>query len=104
MRFSVVCLAVALAMFGCRKEQRDGVGATATIAPAEPQPASSGVEEALSQTVDIEDSRSEAEGGALTSPNPPVRVPGAPPPATTTTAATATTTAGSPPPASTTTR
>jgi hypothetical protein len=47
---------------------------TATIAPAQAPPAPTGTE-ALTQTVDVEDGRSEEEGGGLVNPKPAVKVP-----------------------------
>ena len=43
---------------------------TQTIAPAAAQPAPNG-NDAMTQTVDVEDSRSEAEGGVTTTKRPP---------------------------------
>jgi len=62
-------------------------GATQTIAPSAPQPAPTGTD-AMTQTVDIEDSRSEDDGGALTGKQT-ARVPGT---ATTSTTVTSKTT------------
>ena len=88
-----------LAIGGCHRESKTGSAATETIAPAAAQPDSSATD-GMTQTVDIEDSRSEADGGALTSPNPPVRTPGA---TTTTGTVTTTATTTTAPPAPTTT-
>ncbi|MEA2489914.1 MAG: hypothetical protein QOH21_1706 [Acidobacteriota bacterium] len=87
----VVFLALGtLALGGCRKESKTtGSGATETIAPAAAQPEATGTD-AMTQTVDIEDSRSEADGGALTSPNPAARTTTTGTAATTTTATTTT--------------
>lgn len=73
LRSLLVVLLIGLAAVACRREKTAGQGgeSTQTIAPAEPQPDATGTGD-LTQTVDIEDSRSEAEGGVLTSPNPPV--------------------------------
>ena len=80
-RIAVVLL-IALAALACnRKEKAAGTAATETIAPAKPQPVPTDSGD-MTQTVDIEDSRSEAEGGVLTKPGA----------ATETTATTATTT------------
>ena len=82
---------VALASLACaRREGEANTGQSRTIAAPEPQEAPTGTGE-LTQTVDIEDSRSEADGGVLTSPNPPIRT-GAGTQTATTTAATSTTT------------
>jgi hypothetical protein len=72
--FIVVLAALTLALPACRGREKAGAGGedpTATIAPATPQPEATGTE-AMTQTVDVEGGRSEAEGGGLTSPNPPV--------------------------------
>ncbi len=65
----VVTLLSLLAFAGCSKraETAGGTVATETIAPAAAQPAPTGTE-AMTQTVDIEDSRSEAEGAGVTEP------------------------------------
>lgn len=96
LRLAVVLLGVALAVGGCKKirERSSGSsGATETIAPANPQPDQTGTD-AMTQTVDIEDSRSEAEGAALNNTAT----------ATTSTTATTATTTTRPPPPTTTTR
>ena len=95
---SVVILAAVLVFAGgCRRHEKTGDAATETIAPAAPQPEPTGTD-AMTQTVDIEDSRSEAEGGALMDTAHTTTT------ATTATATTATTTAAAPPPPTTTTR
>lgn len=69
-RSLLAVLLIALVAVACnRKEQAAGEdgAATATIAPATPQPHATGTGD-LTQTVDIEDSRSDAEGGVLTDP------------------------------------
>lgn len=72
----LVFAAVLLSLLACNREKKSGdTTATATIAPAAAQPEETGTD-AMTQTVDVEDGRSEAEGGGLTSPNPPVVVPG----------------------------
>ena len=66
--FVALVLAI-VALTGCRGEraaQTATAGATQTIAPASAPPAPNG-SDAMTQTVDVEDSRSEAEGGTLTS-------------------------------------
>jgi hypothetical protein len=59
-----------LCVTGCRWGKSSAVSSTApttqTIAPAAAQPAVNGTD-AVTQTVDIEDGRSEEEGGGLTS-------------------------------------
>lgn len=65
---AAVCVLLLLALPSCRRnEQATGDQAHETIAPATPQPAPTGTD-AMTQTVDIEQGRSEAEGGGLTSP------------------------------------
>jgi hypothetical protein len=100
LRSLLVVLLIGVAALACRKEKPTGEagGATETIAPAQPQPDATGTGD-LTQTVDIEDSRSEAEGGVLTSPNAPTTTGAA---GTTTTTATTTTTTGTTPPTTTT--
>ena len=99
LRSLLVVLLIGVAALACRKEKATGEagGATETIAPADPQPDATGTGD-LTQTVDIEDSRSEAEGGVLTSPNAPATTD------TTGTTATATTTTTTTTPPPTTTR
>ena len=94
-RHFVVLISVVLVLGACKGREQAAKGdATETIAPAQPQPAPKG-SDAMTQTVDIEDSRSEADGAALNDTQTP------PGKSTTTTAATSTTTAK--PPATTTT-
>jgi hypothetical protein len=61
----LVLVAVTLVSGGCRDRgaRLDG-DVTETIAPAAPQPAPMGAD-AMTQTVDIEDSRSDAEGAGI---------------------------------------
>ena len=64
----VVVLAVlTLAIPGCKGREKAAAGGetTETIAPAAGQPEATGTE-AMTQTVDVEGGRSEAEGGGLT--------------------------------------
>jgi hypothetical protein len=58
-----ICLALLLALGGCRNGEKkvSDEAATQTIAPAQPQPDTSG-SDALTQTVDVEKGRSEVEG------------------------------------------
>ena len=64
MKQAAIWIAVVLLAFaGCKGREKAEAGATETIAPASPQPATDS--EVTTQTVDVEDSRSEAEGGAL---------------------------------------
>ena len=63
--FSVLMLAI-VAASGCHhKKQPNNPAATQTIAPAAAQPDPSGTD-ANTQTVEIDDSRTEDEGGVLT--------------------------------------
>ena len=97
---TLLALAVVLAS-GCSREETvtTGTEATATFAPPEPQPGELGTD-ALTQTVELEDGRSENEGGHITTPEPGVRVSGSPvpPTQTTTTSTTGTTTTTTTPP------
>lgn len=60
-----------LALGACgKKENATAEGdSTATIAPASPQPEATGTD-AMTQTVDIEDSRTEGEGATLNETSP----------------------------------
>ena len=100
LRALLVVLLIGLAALACRREKATGQSGetTQTIAPAQPQPDATGTGD-LTQTVDIEDGRSEAEGGVLTSSNPSATTD-----TTATTATTVTTTTTAPPPTKTTTR
>ena len=60
MRFATV-VSLLLALGGCKGREKAADDTTATIAPAQPQPAPTGTDE-MTQTVDIEDSRSVSEG------------------------------------------
>jgi hypothetical protein len=91
--FAVVLIAFALA--DCRGRENASAGSTETIAPATPQPGPSGTD-AMTQTVDIEDSRSEADGASLTSTSTMSTSTTAP--STTATSTTATTTTTTAPP------
>ena len=80
----------AMAAFGCaRRSEQGAAGGDQTIS-APTAPADTTGTEAMTQTVELQDGRSEAEGGVLTNPNPPVKT-GAPPSSTDTTATTTTT-------------
>lgn len=58
----VIGLALTLALGGCKKSERPiGDSATQTIEPAKPQPDLTS-SDAMTQTVDISDGRTEAEG------------------------------------------
>ena len=67
-RKTVILLFFAVAFLaGCNRHKANGTGAetTQTIAPATAQPAV-GTDTAMTQTVEIEDSRSDADGGTST--------------------------------------
>ena len=64
-----IVLAVPLACKG-RGESRAGSEKTETIAPAAARPAETSTSE-MTETVELQDGRSEAEGGVLSSPNAP---------------------------------
>ena len=90
----VLTMLCALSFAACNRQETAATGeVTETIAPAAPQPAPTGTD-AMTQTVDIEAGRTDAEGGGLTGTA-----------TDTIPAGTSTTidTAGSPPPASATT-
>ena len=67
----LMMLTLALAAGGCRGRKSSSATGTAqntqTIAPAAAQPAVNGGD-AVTQTVDVEDGRSEEDGGVLTNP------------------------------------
>ncbi|HKO59225.1 MAG TPA: hypothetical protein VJ276_25385 [Thermoanaerobaculia bacterium] len=91
----VMLLPVVLALCACRERKSGEPGApgtpnTQTIAPAQAEPTPTGTD-AMTQTVDIEDSRSEEDGGVITSKQT-AKTPGS-----TTTTATTTTTTTAPP-------
>ncbi|HYR28550.1 MAG TPA: hypothetical protein VEU30_08795 [Thermoanaerobaculia bacterium] len=97
-RSLAIALLIALAALACNREDKaaNTTAATETIAPAQPQPDATGTGD-LTQTVDIEGSRSASEGGALNDgtaqPTDTSSTTGtvAPPPTTTSTAPTTTT-------------
>jgi hypothetical protein len=69
MRYVVVILTLTLVLAtGCARKENQGGGAATndTIAPAAAQPDTTGTE-AMTQTVNLDDGRPEAEGGVLTS-------------------------------------
>ena len=67
----LIVLTLALATAGCRGRKSSSATGTSqttqTIAPAAAQPAVNGGD-AVTQTVDVEDGRSEDDGGVLTNP------------------------------------
>jgi hypothetical protein len=83
---------------GCGRDETVATGTetTGTFKPPEPKPGELGTD-AMTQTVELDDGRSENEGGNITTPDPDVRTSGSPVPPTETTATTATTTNPPPP-------
>ena len=75
----VMMMMLAFAAAGCRGRKSSSATGTAqntqTIAPAAAQPAVNGGD-AVTQTVDVEDGRSEEDGGVLTNPQT-AKTPGA---------------------------
>jgi len=71
-RKGLLIMTLPLALAACRGRAGDPSKnvQTQTIAPAAAQPAPNG-NDAMTQTVDVEDSRSVAEGGATTTTPPP---------------------------------
>ena len=69
---TVFLLVIAMSLCGCDRVSRGNTGSvkTETIKPAEAKPAPTGTE-ALTQTTEVEDSRSEGEGGVSTAATPP---------------------------------
>lgn len=66
----LIVLTLALSAAGCGRKPPSATGTaqtTQTIAPAAAQPAVNGGD-AVTQTVDVEDGRSEDDGGVLTNP------------------------------------
>lgn len=97
----VVLLALVVVLPGCGRDETAAGDGTETIEPAKPLPEPTGTE-AMTQTVDIEGGRSEAEGGGLTNPDSTTAATAAGTggtTATTATTATATTTSTAAPPA-----
>ncbi|HEX9460703.1 MAG TPA: hypothetical protein VGA84_16260 [Thermoanaerobaculia bacterium] len=81
MRKLLILMSLALLAPGCRGKLSSATTtapATQTIAPAAGQPSTNG-SDAVTQTVDVEDGRSEDDGGVLTNPQkakgakPPVK-------------------------------
>lgn len=73
--FLIVVTVMAI-VFACSRKEGAGKSsaATQTIAPAAAQTSPTGTD-AMTETVEIHDIRSEAEGGVLTSPKTPVKPP-----------------------------
>jgi hypothetical protein len=63
-------LFAAIALTGCprREQKQEAAPATQTIAPAAARPDTAGTD-AMTQTVEVDDSRSEEDGGVITNPN-----------------------------------
>lgn len=93
MRKAIVFLSIVLVLGACHRRGESASAGTDTIAPASPQPASSGTDDALTQTVNVEDGRSVEEGGALNNTQTATV-----PPATTATTATTGTSGKAPAP------
>jgi hypothetical protein len=100
----VMSIATLLVVAGCGRDESVATGteATGTFKPPEPKPGELGTD-AMTQTVELDDGRSENEGGHITTPDPDVRTSGSPVPptettATATTTTTTTTTTTNPPP------
>ena len=76
---------------GCGREESAATGTetTGTFKPPEPKPGELGTD-AMTQTVELDDGRSESEGGHITTPDPDVRTSGSPVPPTATTTTTTT--------------
>ena len=74
----LVVILVGISLLSCRERGAAASsakgGATDTIAPAAAQPSPNG-NDAMTQTVDVEDGRSESDGGVIT--NPPSTAKGA---------------------------
>ena len=62
---SIVMTTACVVVAGCHREQKTNVPVTQTIAPVAAQPAPTGTD-AMTQTVEVEDSRSEEDGGTTT--------------------------------------
>ena len=84
-RNSVLILGAIVILFvACHRRESHAPAAnqvptTQTIAPADARPAPTGTD-AMTQTVEVEDSRSEEDGGATTAPPPPKPAPPKPAP------------------------
>ena len=66
---ALLLLVVSLSACGGRKAQSGAQAVTTqTIAPAAAKPDTSGTTDPTTQTVDVDDSRSEADGGAASTP------------------------------------
>ena len=80
LRKVLLLMMLPLALMACRNRGGDAgrnAQTTQTIAPAAAQPAPNGAD-AMTQTVDVEDSRSEAEGGVTPPPPKPAAAKKAP--------------------------
>ncbi|HUP47009.1 MAG TPA: hypothetical protein VM779_15995 [Thermoanaerobaculia bacterium] len=89
----LTCLAIAVLTPACSRDEGGMTGAdagTATFARPEPQPGELGTD-AMTQTIELSDGRSENEGGVIVTPDPGVRVAGSPVPPTQTTTTTTST-------------
>ena len=63
MRSLAIAVSLVLALGACKEREQALDESTATIAPADPQPAPTGTD-AMTQTVELGDGRSVSEGGA----------------------------------------
>lgn len=82
MRTSILVLSIVVLLPGCRQQHNvsnGGQPVTQTIAPAEAKPAPTSGTDALTQTVEIGDGRSEAEGGAAEAATTTTKAPAAKP-------------------------
>ncbi len=78
---AILLLTLTSLVAGCERRTVGGPNTpqptTQTIAPAAAQPAPTGTD-AMTQTVELEDSRSEEEGGVMTKPSAPAKAAPAP--------------------------
>ena len=80
----ILALMLIMTVAACARQEAASTGEqTATIGRPEPKPGELGTD-ALTQTVELDDGRSEAEGADLTNPDPKVRVRSPVPPTQTT--------------------
>ena len=91
---SILIILVALGSLACARKEGTAAaaGETPTVKAPEPREEPTTTSE-LTQTVNLEDGRSESDGGVLTNPNPPIRGARSAPTTTATSTATTTTTA-----------
>lgn len=89
-------LFAAIALTGCprHEQKKEAAPVTQTIAPAAARPDTAGTTDAMTQTVEVDDSRSEEDGGVITNPTSTAKTGAA-----TSTTGRASSTAGTKPPA-----